>query len=265
MEQEDSGRGRYSWVINVIIVCGLVLTGYIVFSKAEREPVNDITAENLATLVRPTTVKTAEPIAAETPEAEPNVIMIETPTMTAVTLEVCRPPVGWVLYQLEADDSLGSLVAANGISLEELLAVNCLTELTVRGVERLFLPPPPLTATPTSLPESLPTSPPDNPVLGSMWVRPSDEMLMLYVPGGTFMMGSDPDVDFYAEDAEMPQHPVTLDNYWIDRTEVTNEQYQRCVDDFACIRAEYATHWEYKNPKFPVVGVDWFDAKSYCT
>jgi sulfatase modifying factor 1 len=36
---------------------------------------------------------------------------------------------------------------------------------------------------------------------------------MVWVPGGTFLMGSD---HHYAEEA--PAHPVTVDGFWIDRT-----------------------------------------------
>ena len=43
---------------------------------------------------------------------------------------------------------------------------------------------------------------------------------MLYVPGGTFRMGSD---RHYPEEA--PVHRVTVDGFWIDRTPVTNRQF----------------------------------------
>ncbi len=48
---------------------------------------------------------------------------------------------------------------------------------------------------------------------------------MVWIPGGTFRMGSD-DVEF--ADAS-PVHEVTLDGFWIDRTEVTNKQFARFV------------------------------------
>ena len=40
---------------------------------------------------------------------------------------------------------------------------------------------------------------------------------MVFVPGGTFRMGSD---NHYPEEA--PTHRVTVDDFWIDRTPVTN-------------------------------------------
>lgn len=48
---------------------------------------------------------------------------------------------------------------------------------------------------------------------------------MVYVPGGTFTMGA---VGFYADEA--PLRAVTVDGFWIDRTEVTNRQFAEFVD-----------------------------------
>jgi hypothetical protein len=44
---------------------------------------------------------------------------------------------------------------------------------------------------------------------------------MLLVRGGTFRIGSD---KHYPEEA--PVHRVTLDGFWINRTPVTNRQFQ---------------------------------------
>ena len=48
---------------------------------------------------------------------------------------------------------------------------------------------------------------------------------MLYVPGGTFRMGSD---RHYPEEA--PVHRVTVDGFWMDRTPVTNRQFRQFVE-----------------------------------
>jgi formylglycine-generating enzyme len=47
---------------------------------------------------------------------------------------------------------------------------------------------------------------------------------MVWIPGGTFRMGSD---RHYAEEA--PVHRVTVDAFWIDRTPVTNRQFREFV------------------------------------
>ena len=49
---------------------------------------------------------------------------------------------------------------------------------------------------------------------------------MIYVPGGTFRMGSD---KHYPEEA--PAHRVTVHGFWIDPTPVTNREFRRFVND----------------------------------
>src|SRR4030095_4414434 len=52
-----------------------------------------------------------------------------------------------------------------------------------------------------------------------------DRAGMVWIPGGTFNMGSD---THYAE--EYPIHPVTVDGFWMDRCAVTNQQWSRFAD-----------------------------------
>src|SRR5439155_22171043 len=47
---------------------------------------------------------------------------------------------------------------------------------------------------------------------------------MVWLPGGTFFMGSED-----GQPDEKPVHQVALDGFWIDKTEVTNEQFDRFV------------------------------------
>jgi formylglycine-generating enzyme required for sulfatase activity len=47
---------------------------------------------------------------------------------------------------------------------------------------------------------------------------------MVWIPGGTFSMGSE---EFYPE--ERPVHEVTVDGFWMDYYEVTNERFARFV------------------------------------
>ncbi len=53
--------------------------------------------------------------------------------------------------------------------------------------------------------------------------RPAAEMV--WIPGATFLMGSN---DHYPEEA--PVHPVTVDGFWIDETPVTNRQFLEFVN-----------------------------------
>jgi formylglycine-generating enzyme len=48
---------------------------------------------------------------------------------------------------------------------------------------------------------------------------------MLWIPGGTFRMGSE---EFYPE--ESPVHEVSVDGFWMDPYTITNEQFARFVE-----------------------------------
>jgi formylglycine-generating enzyme required for sulfatase activity len=104
-------------------------------------------------------------------------------------------------------------------------------------------------------------------------------MVMVYVPGGEFQMGSaDDEVDGALRlcnetwgdckrewlTDEQPLHTVVLDAFWMDRTEVTNEQYARCVADDECAASRCADDHRYSRDEYPVVCVSWQDAQNYC-
>lgn len=87
-----------------------------------------------------------------------------------------------------------------------------------------------------------------------------DGMVSVFIPAGEFLMGSlDDDKEAYPN--EKPQHKVYLDGFWIDKTEVTNEMYRKCVISGACQRPNYG----YGADQHPVVGVSWYEANEYCT
>jgi len=88
-------------------------------------------------------------------------------------------------------------------------------------------------------------------------------MVMVYVPAGDFLMGSS-ESDTLASDDEKPQHTVYLDAYWIDRTEVTNAQYRRCVEAGACSEPACWEDSDLNAPEQPVVCVYWYQAQAYC-
>lgn len=87
-----------------------------------------------------------------------------------------------------------------------------------------------------------------------------DNSKLMYVPAGNFTMGSgDPDA---------PRRTVTLDDYWIYQTEVTQGMYAYCVLVGACAPpAQGNILQEYQNPfyaNYPMVGVTWDMAANYC-
>lgn len=118
-----------------------------------------------------------------------------------------------------------------------------------------------LAPTPTPIP--VPTEPPTptpEPFITDTGAR------MIYVPGGIFSMGTDE-----GDRDEKPAHLVKMDAYFIDETEVTNGQYQLCVEAGGCMapsRSNPTTHPAYYgDPAFadyPVVFVNWFQADTFC-
>lgn len=64
---------------------------------------------------------------------------------------------------------------------------------------------------------------------------------MVWVPGGSFTMGSN---DPRAYDHEKPAHRVSVDGFWMDRTEVTNAAYKQFVDSTGYVTvAERVPEW----------------------
>jgi len=94
-----------------------------------------------------------------------------------------------------------------------------------------------------------------------------DGSVMVNVPAGEFLMGSKDDPDAF--DDEHPQHTVYVSEFWIDKTEVTNAQYRKCVEAGVC-RAPTTCYWgeptysDSSKADHPVVCVSWQDAKTYC-
>jgi len=99
--------------------------------------------------------------------------------------------------------------------------------------------------------------------LGDTKLRKKDSMEMVFVPSGTFLMGSsDKQLDKAMDDCkkmyqgardcqrhlysnqEQPQHEVYLDAFWIDKTEVTNAQFCK----FLNVKGNQTTN-----------GVKWFE------
>ena len=65
---------------------------------------------------------------------------------------------------------------------------------------------------------------------------------LVWIPGGTFIMGTN-EPDSYNH--ERPAHQVKIEGFWMDETEVTNEQYQAFVKETGYITvAERKPQWE---------------------
>ena len=85
--------------------------------------------------------------------------------------------------------------------------------------------------------------------------------LMILIPAGEFIMG-----DNNHDANEKPAHTVALPDYYIDKFEVTNEQYKRFCDEtnraYPTKLPQYEEYFN-KSPSSPVMGVGWDDAAAY--
>lgn len=89
---------------------------------------------------------------------------------------------------------------------------------------------------------------------------------MVLVLAGNFVMGNEDDSQY-----KIPERPVSLETFYIDRYEVTNALYKACVDTGNCTaptnnesetRADYYGNPEFDN--YPVIYVNWGMATDYC-
>lgn len=90
---------------------------------------------------------------------------------------------------------------------------------------------------------------------------------MVYIPAGEFQMGCDP-LHNHGRNCEpntLPLHPVFLDAYYIDKTEVTNSQYARCVAAGVCDDTSDPYYRDPDNANHPVKSMLWVEANTYCT
>lgn len=160
-----------------------------------------------------------------------------------------------------------------------------------------------VTITPTAFPSATPSPTPTIPSTETPFPGPTATLgissqrrataydsrghLVTFIPAGTFVMGLTDDQaltlcsliiamgfdcnpDEYLRGA--PSHTVTLTHdYWIDTYEVTNRQYQACVDGGVCVplqieqsnnRDVYFGNPEYAD--FPVIYMTWHHANIFC-
>ena len=80
---------------------------------------------------------------------------------------------------------------------------------------------------------------------------------MVYIQGGTFKMGNEKG---YKD--EMPVHNVKVNSFFIGKYEVTTTEYREfCKATRRVMPAEPVWGW---HDKYPITGVNWNDADSYC-
>jgi formylglycine-generating enzyme required for sulfatase activity len=122
--------------------------------------------------------------------------------------------------------------------------------------------------TPTDIPVTL-TVPPPTPTLALLDLVPpvqvgatlvyADGTTLVAVPHGPFVMGHGK--------ADNPEHTVTLSDFWIYSTEVTNHQYANCVAQGRCTApnaSDNTGYLDYGEQSRPVTGISYDQARAYC-
>jgi len=125
---------------------------------------------------------------------------------------------------------------------------------------------------------------PQREFIQNITIREADGMTQLALPGGTFLQGStDEDVRAGIElcqqhytpcnawyyEREYPQHEVKISPFLIDQSEVSNQQFRRCIEAGSCAEPLVCkkgdpTIADPQKADHPVVCVSWEDARNYC-
>jgi eukaryotic-like serine/threonine-protein kinase len=166
----------------------------------------------------------------------------------------------------------GGLIWLMQPSSQQPQIASAIKALPATGTVEAITPAPTVVPSPTSIP-----------VIGSTMIG-EDGAVLVYVPEGEFIMGSDVDIN------EQPIHLVKLNAFWIDQNEVTNELFAAFIqatgyntdaeimgwaytwDGYNWIQTTGA-NWRQPNGagsnitgrgKYPVVQISWYDAVAYC-
>ena len=178
---------------------------------------------------------------------------------------------GQVVYRIQPGDTLYAVAVRYGVTLEALMALNGITDPDrVYVSQRLIIPAP--TETP---PETSAMSADELALQRARDFQGGNEDWEAYVetftfdngvnielalvPAGCFQMGNDPDAGEGAADGGQQCFDIP---FWIGRTEVTNAEYELCVDAHACDGLGDLSA-DFNGPDQPVVGVNWFHALKY--
>ncbi len=100
---------------------------------------------------------------------------------------------------------------------------------------------------------------------------------MINIPAGWFWMGCNPN-DNQCDGDEKPYHKVYLNAYYIDKNDITVDEYTKCVKTGGCTQPHWdnclvwnGSRWQYgtagsefQEGDKPVVCVDWTQSTTYC-
>lgn len=113
-------------------------------------------------------------------------------------------------------------------------------------------------------------------------VRDIDGMALVYVPDGSFIMGRTTTINNANDDDERPPHEISLSSFWLDQTEVTNDQFALFLNENGN-QEEGGVLWLDANDRdnrvekidglwrtengyadHPIIEISWYAAQAYC-
>ena len=164
---------------------------------------------------------------------------------------------------------------------DEIARIEAAQRVTPPAIEPTVAPvePPPMFV--PSAPSPSPTARTSSliPHPSSLILHPSS---LIHISAGPFLMGS-ADADTQADSNEKPQHTLTLPDFWIGKTPITNAQFRPFVEGDGYRNQVYWTEvgWQWREQDkiikpgywddtrwngadYPVVGLSWFEAVAYC-
>ncbi len=251
-----------------------------------------------------TTTEMARALQAATPDSVSSVVLGDESRAMEFAPTVALPPTNGVPKPASSESkrpgpiaSVAQVVAISGLVIvlglvswwiirsQNGVGSQAPTPTTQPMVAQVVAPTDALPASRTPLPTIAPTSAPPTPTpalspsptasptlgLGATTTSALDGLVQVYVPAGKFLMGSVIQQDISTRNDEKPQHPVSVNAFWMDLTEVTNAAYTLCVESGECQpphQTHSLTHSVYYTDalyaQYPVIYVSWYDARTYC-
>lgn len=182
----------------------------------------------------------------QTSRAEEIIRLSQTPTATLMPTQTVQPTEIPAFIDLDNPEPGASTTSVASTGTAPLAAAS---EATAAAPTAIL---PPMTPTPTAVDKG--------PI-----VSKTDEREMVYVIPGVFKLGTDIQKDSLANVyEELPQLDVYLDGFWIDKTEVSNADFLKCVEAGKCISSPYMNLRNTEDAELPVTYVTVDEAEKYC-
>lgn len=278
-----SGRGRWLWVLLVIVLLGagwlFFLGGGVQLGLWAGGAPPDLSGMIAGSTASPTAVATTPipppPTATDAPTATAS------PAATAAATATPTPT------RTTVPSATASVVAtvASSATIDDVAPPEATAEAVITGTAGATVTVTPTagataTVTATSTATPMPTA-----TLVAVEIREQDDMPMVLVPATTFMMGAAED-DEKAEPDERPLHEVTVDTFYIDQYEVSVSQYAEFLNSlgdyvnacsgYTCLSTQFETRRSHLTDNtieyvaeegfedHPINNVSWHGANAYC-